>query len=148
MLLVILFCTVPITLLYAQSATDFLEVEKDIEALIGKYAQARETKDTILLKSILTNDIDQLVSTGEWRRGMEGAMQGMMQSSKSKPGQRTLIVDNIRLINPESAIVDARYEIENTDGTVRKMWSTFIVVNQAGTWKITAIRNMLPKGYS
>jgi uncharacterized protein YxjI len=37
-----------------------------------------------------------------------------------------------------------RYEIESADGTSRKMWSTFITVNDNGKWKITAIRNMLP----
>jgi uncharacterized protein YxjI len=48
------------------------------------------------------------------------------------------------MINPTTAIVDCRYEIQNTDGTVRKMWSTFLVVAEKEKWKITAIRNMLP----
>jgi hypothetical protein len=43
-------------------------------------------------------------------------------------------------------IADARYEIQNADGTARKMWSTFIVVYQDDAWKITAIRNMLLAG--
>jgi hypothetical protein len=97
-----------------------------------------------LLKSILTPDIDQLVSSGEWRTGIEGAMKGMAGSSTNNPGKRTLKVEKIRFLNPESAIADARYEIENLDNTVRKMWSTFVVVYQDGMWKITAIRNMLP----
>jgi len=70
----------------------------------------------------------------------------MLQSSESNPGSRKLIVEKIRFLNKESAIADARYEIQNTDGTTRKMWSTFIVVNQKNSWKITAIRNMLPTG--
>ena len=37
---------------------------KDISSLIDKYSVAREKKDTILLKTILTSDVDQLVSTG------------------------------------------------------------------------------------
>jgi hypothetical protein len=48
------------------------------------------------------------------------------------------------MVAASSAIVDCRYEIQNTDGTVRKMWSTFIVVADKETWKIKAIRNMLP----
>lgn len=120
--------------------------EKALYSLIDQYAQARETSDTTLLKSILTEDIDQLVSSGEWRYGLAGAMQGMLRSSTRNPGQRTLTVENVRFLNPESAIVDARYEIENADGSLRKMWSTFVVVQDTDRWKITAIRNMLPAG--
>ena len=134
--------------LYAQDATTGSQHKQAIEALIDQYSQAREKQDTVLLKSILTEEIDQLVSTGEWRRGMRTAVEGMKRSSSTNPGGRTLTVDNIRFINPETAIADARYEIQNADGTLRKMWSTFIVVYEAGTWKITAIRNMLPAGNS
>lgn len=118
--------------------------EKEIYTLIENYTKSRETQDTVLLKSILTPDIDQLVSSGEWRYGKEGAMKGMMRSSESNPGKRTITVEKIRFLNPECAIADARYEIENVDGTSRKMWSTFIVVLQDKKWKITAIRNMKP----
>lgn len=117
---------------------------KDIHFLIDQYSQAREKMDTILLKSILTNDVDQLVSTGEWRDGISAAVKGMQNSSSAAPGSRTLEIEKIRLINPHSAIVDCRYEIQNTTGTTRKMRSTFIIVSEGGTWKITAIRNMLP----
>ena len=120
--------------------------EKSIHTLIESYAQAREKSDTILLKSILTTDIDQLVSSGEWRHGTNGAMAGMMRSSSNNPGQRTLTVDHLRFLKSGVAIVDARYEIKNTDGSERKMWSTFVVVREGKVWKITAIRNMLPAG--
>ena len=117
--------------------------KKDIYDLIDKYVQARENRDTVLLESILSDDIDQLVSTGEWRIGKAAAFKGMMQSSNTNPGKRTIKIDKIRLINPVCGIADARYEIQNSDGTVRKMWSTFIVAIEEGNWKITAIRNML-----
>ena len=120
--------------------------KKDIQALIDKYVQARENSDTVLLESILTDDIDQLVSTGEWRIGKAASFKGMMRSSESNPGERTINVDKIRLINPKCGIADARYEIQNADGSARKMWSTFIVVKEEGEWKITAIRNMLIPG--
>ena len=69
---------------------------------------------------------------------------GMQTSSRRNPGKRTLTVEHMRLITPNSGIVDARYEIRNEDGSVRKMWSTFIVVLAEKNWKIAAIRNMLP----
>jgi uncharacterized protein (TIGR02246 family) len=119
---------------------------KEFTALIDQYSQARENRDTVLLKKILTDDIDQLVSTGEWRTGLRAAVEGMMASSANTPGERTLVVDRIKVLGANSAIVDCRYEIKNTDGTSRKMWSSFNIVNIKGSWKISAIRNMLPAG--
>ena len=113
-------------------------------ALIDQYSEAREKNDTLLLKNILTNDVDQLVSTGEWRIGINAAVQGMLKSSTNSPGTRTLRIENIRMLSPTSAIIDCRYEIQNTDGSVRKMWSTFIVIAEKKKWKISAIRNMMP----
>lgn len=118
--------------------------EKAIYTLIDKYNLAREKQDSLLLKSILTPDIDQLVSTGEWRIGVKTALTGMMQSSAANSGSRKIIVDKVKFLNNSAAIVDARYEITNADGSIRKMWSTFVVVKNKGFWKISAIRNMLP----
>ncbi len=118
--------------------------DQAIYDLIDAYSRARETQDTTLLRSILTADIDQLVSTGEWRPGIEEAMAGMARSSGGNPGTRTLTVEKLRHIGTKSVIADARYVIENPDGSKREMWSTFVVVNAKGKWQVTAIRNMLP----
>ena len=118
--------------------------QKAITSLIDQYSQAREKRDTTLLKTILTSDVDQLVSTGEWRTGINAAIDGMMKSSANSPGTRTLHIEKIQMLTASSAIVDCRYEIQNTDSTTRKMWSTFVVVADKQTWKIRAIRNMLP----
>ena len=144
-LIILIKISIP-TDLSSQNANLDKKIRQDIHALIDNYAKARETQDTLLLKSILTGNIDQLVSSGEWRLGIKGSMQGMMRSSTNNPGTRTLTIDKIRMLNGKSAITDARYEISNPNGAVRKMWSTFIVVRKKGRWKITAIRNMLPAG--
>ena len=128
------------------SLTSDAEASQAITHLIDQYSQARESQDTVLLKEILTSDIDQLVSSGEWRRGIRTAVQGMQRSSSNNPGTRTLTVEQIRFLHPGTAIADARYVIENPDGTARKMWSTFVVVRQEKRWRISAIRNMLPTG--
>ena len=130
----------------AQSTKQADEQTKKIYALIDKYSLARDKKDTLLLKSILTNDVDQLVSSGEWRNGKDAAVQGMLQSSAGNPGTRTLTVEKVRFLDSKNALADARYDINSTAGTTRKMWSTFVVVVQQGQWKIAAIRNMLPSG--
>lgn len=118
--------------------------EQAIQALIDDYAKARETKDTDLLQRILMPEVDQLVSSGEWRVSIEESLKGMLRSSANNPGSRMLKIDKMRFLNSESGIVDARYEIQNADGSLRKMWSTFIVVYNEGRWKIAGIRNMLP----
>jgi uncharacterized protein (TIGR02246 family) len=131
-------------ILYSQSSEPGSRQRKAIIFLIDQYSSAREKRDTTVLKTILTNDVDQLVSTGEWRIGIGTAVQGMLKSSANTPGTRTLTVDKIRMLDPATAIVDCKYDIQNADGTMRRMWSTFIVVNKKKVWKISAIRNMLP----
>jgi len=133
-------------MLFGQDLMPSAQQAKDISLLIDKYSEAREKRDTVLLKSILTTDIDQLVSTGEWRNGISASVKGMLRSSASSPGTRTLNIEKTRLLNANCAIVDCKYEIKNTDGTPRRMWSTFMVVTDKGVWKISAIRNMLPSG--
>jgi len=142
-----LLCFINLALLsslFAQSHTPSEKDRKALSSLIDQYSLARENRDTVLLKNILTTDIDQLVSTGEWRNGIQSAVKGMLNSSATRPGTRTLIVDKIKLTSANNAIVDCRYEIKNDDGTIRKMWSSFIAVSEKGVWKISAIRNMLP----
>ena len=131
-------------ILYGQDTPVNGKLQKEITSLIDQYSQAREKRDTVLLKTILTPGVDQLVSTGEWRVGISAAVEGMMKSSANSPGTRTLHIEKIQTITSSSAIVDCRYEIQNADGITRKMWSTFIVIADKKTWKIMAIRNMLP----
>jgi hypothetical protein len=133
-------------LLQSQNLKPDENQNKQIHVLIDNYSQARERRDTVLLNSILVTEVDQLVSTGEWRNGIVASVKGMLQSSANSPGTRTLTIEQIRLLDPNCAIVDCKYELKNADGTPRKMWSTFIVVSEKGIWKISAIRNMLPTG--
>ena len=143
-LLFLLINVSAISLLNAQNKLPSDKQKKEIYTLIDNYSEAREKRDTILLKKILTTDVDQLVSTGEWRNGIAASVKGMMSSSASSPGTRTLTIEKLRMLNSFSAIVDCKYEIQNVDNTPRKMWSTFVVVSDKGAWKISAIRNMLP----
>lgn len=122
-------------------------VAEELRRLIGQYSMARESGDSLLLKSILTEDIDQLVSSGEWREGIRQSLAGMQRSSEANQGKRTLEVERIKLLHASVALVDARYTIEPHDGApVRNMWSSFVTVYSGGRWRIAAIRNMLPSG--
>jgi uncharacterized protein (TIGR02246 family) len=132
------------SVLYGQSVKPTAAQEQEIRAVIDKYSEAREKNDTVLLKNILGHDVDQLVSTGEWRDGIAASVKGMLRSSSGSPGTRVLTVDKIRMLTSQVALVDCRYEIKSPNGDVRKMWSTFVLVLNEKTWKIGAIRNMLP----
>lgn len=119
---------------------------KAIRSVIQQYSVARESRDTVLLRNILTDDVDQLVSTGEWRNGITASVQGMLNSSAATPGTRTLTIEKVRPLGQHAAIVDCKYEIQNPNNTIRRMWSTFVLVSEKDEWKISAIRNMLPTG--
>jgi uncharacterized protein (TIGR02246 family) len=140
----ILIITAALLANFVLNAQDQSGPEQAIITLVDQYGQARVDQDTELLKSILVPEVDQLVSNGEWRRGIEASLAGMVRSSTRQPGSRSLTVEQVRFITGNSAIADARYVIDNDDGTQRKMWSTFIMVSSEGSWKIAAIRNMLP----
>ena len=120
----------------------------DVEAirdLVGRYAAARESRDASAIRALFTDDADQLVSSGVWRKGRETLVEGMLGSSRSNPGQRTLEVESVRFPAPGVAVADARYVIRGTDGASdRRMWSTFLCVLSEDAWRISAIRNMLP----
>ncbi len=116
-----------------------------VKDLVAAYADARETRDPEAVRSLFTDDADQLVSSGTWRRGREALVRGMLESSRRNPGSRSLAVETVRFPAPGSALADARYVIKGPEGTEdRKMWSTFLCVRTADGWRISAIRNMLP----
>jgi uncharacterized protein (TIGR02246 family) len=144
MKILILFLLLIPTLSFSQIKPGQKDDGIKIHHLINQYSEAREKQDTLLLKSILTEDVDQLVSSGEWRTGIREAVDGMLRSSTANPGTRTLEVEKIRFLEDEIALVDCRYIIKNPNGTQRNMWSSFVVVFHKKEWRIAAIRNMNP----
>jgi uncharacterized protein (TIGR02246 family) len=116
-----------------------------IRELVKRYVDARNNKDAAAVRELFTPDADQLVSTGEWRRGLDAVLQGAMASSKKETGQSSVTLESVRGLNSDTAIADGRYETTSLGAsTARKMWSTFIVVRTKVGWRIAAIRNMLP----
>jgi len=132
--LVLLTCTTT----SAQSPAD----DAAIKDVVRRYVDAREARDPEAVAALFTADADQLVSSGEWRRGRDVLVKGTMASSARNTGTRTIVVETVRMLGPDAAIADARYEISGAE--TRKMWSTFVMARQQGQWRISAIRNMLP----
>ena len=129
------------TTAWAQPAGD----DAAIREVVRRYQDARERRDKDALVALFTSDADQLVSSGEWRRGREAVVTGGLASS-ARGGSRALTVETVRRLGPDVAIADARYEINNPagGGATRNMWSSFVLQRQPDGWRISAIRNMLP----
>ena len=120
--------------------------EAAIRDVVKKYVDARERIDPKATASLFTADADQLVSSGEWRKGLDAVVKGTTASSQSNSGKRTITVESVRFLAPGVAIVDGRYELVggSTENATRKMWTTLVMARGPDGWKIAAIRNMLP----
>ena len=116
-----------------------------VREVVKKYVEARERADAAAIGALFTEDADQLVSSGEWRRGRSELVKGTLASSKANAGARTIAIKTVRFPTTDVAIADGEYTIAGTGGTPdRNMWTSFVMVRASGSWRITAIRNMLP----
>jgi uncharacterized protein (TIGR02246 family) len=117
-----------------------------VRAVVARYVEARDKRDAKLLEALFTADADQLVTTGEWRKGRDNVVQGGLASSQATPGARQIAIEVVRFVAPGVAIADGRYEIAGAPGAApRRMRTTFVIVRGAGNaWRIAAIRNMAP----
>lgn len=115
-----------------------------VRDVVKRYVAARETNDPAAIGALFTADADQLVSSGEWRRGRDAVVKGTLASSKQTGGTRTIDVETVRFPSPDTAIVDGRYAITGGTNGDRRMWSSFVMTRTKDGWRIAAIRNMLP----
>ena len=119
--------------------------EAAVRELVARYVDARDHTDPKAVAALFTKDADQLVSTGEWRKGLDQVVRGTVASSQASSGKRTITVESVRLLADGVAIADGRYEIAGANGAPdRRMWTTLVVVRTPDGWRIAAIRNMLP----
>ena len=128
----------------APQAQAGLPREAEIYDLVRRYVAAREARDPKAIEALFTADADQLVSSGEWRRGRDAVVKGSLASSAAVGESRTITVETVRMLGPDLAVADGRYEIRAAGGETRRMWATFVAVRQDAVWRIAAIRNMLP----
>lgn len=145
LLLTLSTCIAAVLSLAAQTPLRRAEDETAIRAVVSKYVDARQQSDARAIEALFTADADQLVSSGEWRKGREAVVRGTLASSQSTGGARTIAVESIRFISPDVVVADGRYEISGlSGGQSRRMWATFLFSRTPDGWRIAAIRNMLP----
>jgi uncharacterized protein (TIGR02246 family) len=128
-----------------QGKPDRAQDEAAIRDVVKEYFGSRDRRDAATLATLFTADADQLVSSGEWRKGREALVKGTLASTaRTGAGNRTITLETIRFPTRDVAIADGRYEITGGAGGDRRMWSSFVMVRDGSTWRIAAIRNMLP----
>jgi uncharacterized protein (TIGR02246 family) len=119
--------------------------EAAVRDTVRKYMDARDRQDARAIETLFTADADQLVSSGEWRKGRAEVVKGTMASSQSTGGRRTIEVESVRFVAPGVALADGHYDLTGlAGGQARHMWTSLVIVKTGGEWKIAAIRNMLP----
>jgi uncharacterized protein (TIGR02246 family) len=140
----ILWCVVSVAPWFAQDSVQRRQ-EAAIREVVAKYVDARERIDPKSVEELFTSDADQLVSSGEWRKGREAVVSGAMASSRNSGGKRSITVESVRFLAPDVAIADGRYELAGlAGGETRRMWTTLVLKRAGNSWRIAAIRNMLP----
>ncbi len=130
---------------WATQKNTYANDDAAIREVVKQYVDARERIDPKAVEQLFTSDADQLVSSGEWRKGREAVVKGTMASSQSTGGKRTITVEAVRFVTPDVAIADGCYELTGlAGGATRSMWTTLVLKRSGKDWQITAIRNMLP----
>jgi uncharacterized protein (TIGR02246 family) len=131
--------------LLAQTPADPAGDEAAVRGVVQKYMDARDRQDPRAIESLFTADADQLVSSGEWRKGRPEVVKGTMASSQSSGGKRNITVESVRFPAPGVALADGHYDLTGlAGGQARHMWTSLVIVKTGAGWKIAAIRNMLP----
>jgi uncharacterized protein (TIGR02246 family) len=116
-----------------------------VRDVVRQYVDARERRDPQAIGALFTADADQHTTAGVWRRGRAAIVPGTLASSQGNPGQRSIAVETVRFLTADVAIADGPYTIGGAGGApARRMWATIVLVREDGTWRISAIRNMLP----
>jgi uncharacterized protein (TIGR02246 family) len=141
------FCGLLIAIASPRVPTERPEPAQDVRAVhetVARYVQARNAKNADAVRELFTADSDQLVSTGEWRKGLNQIVRGTSASSRNEMSRSSITVENVRFLDADVALADGRYQTTALSGAVRNMWTTIILKRTPDGWRITAIRNMLP----
>jgi uncharacterized protein (TIGR02246 family) len=147
--LITLFISLSSNLTFSQNtggeSADMPSQEAAIRELIAQYLETRAQNNEQGLLALLTEDIDQLTTSGNLRSGRDDMSRGSLASSQNNSGTRSIRIETIRFIKPDVAMVNGRYDIVDRDsGPDSHYLTSILVVMEDGRWLISAIRNMRP----
>src|SRR4051812_17401613 len=93
----VLCCSILMTM-PAQVPAGRSQDESDVRGIVQKYVAARESMDASAIEALFAPEADQLVSSGEWRKGRAAVVKGTQASSKSTGGKRSISVESVRFV--------------------------------------------------
>jgi len=132
--------------------------QKAAEAAIADVLEARRLAwnagDLKGYRKLLTKDADVVSATGRKSAGRD-ALIALSAEQKQQPSYRDAIITAtqihaIRLVTPDVALVDATYRMTGVripaDSEARLVAGSilFVMVEQAGAWRIASIRALPP----
>jgi uncharacterized protein (TIGR02246 family) len=121
--------------------------EEAIRAVVQAFIDTREDNDAAGLEALLTADVDQMLTSAGVRSGRDAVVGGSVSTTQSTGGTRTISLETVRFITDDVAIADGPYlSLGRADGSDLRMHTSMVLKREDGTWKIAAIRNMVPRG--
>ena len=126
----------------AQEIPDRSADEAAIKQVTQDYIARRDEGDEAGLRALLTEDVDQRLTSGRMRIGQDGVVSGSLGSTQSSGGKRVITLTEIRFLGDDVAIANGDYDsLGRADGTDLHMRTTMVFWRSDGKWRIAAIRN-------
>ncbi len=126
----------------AQEAPDRSADESAIRQVTREYILRRDNNDEAGLRALLSPNVDQRLTSGRMRTGLEAVVSGSLQSTQNSGGKRVISLESIRFLGADVAIANGSYDsLGRADGTDLHMQTTMVFWRVDGEWTIDAIRN-------
>ena len=131
-----------ISMAAAQDAADRAADEAAIRQVTQDYIARRDEGDEAGLRALLTENVDQRLTSGRMRIGQDEVVSGSLGSTQSSGGTRVITLKEIRFLGDNVAIANGDYNsLGRTVGTDLYMRTTIIFQRDEEKWRIAAIRN-------
>ena len=126
----------------AQDAADRSADESAIRQVTQDYIARRDEGDEAGLRALLTEKVDQRLTSGRMRLGRDDVVSGSLGSTQSSGGKRVITLNDFRFLGTDVAIANGNYDsLGRADGTDLYMRTTIVFWRVDGKWRIDAIRN-------
>jgi len=126
----------------AQDGADRSADEATIRQVTQDYIARRDEGDEAGLRALLTENVDQRLTSGRMRTGQDEVVSGSLGSTQSSGGKRVITLKEIRFLGDDVAIANGDYNsLGRADGTDLYMRTTIVFQRSDEKWRIAAIRN-------
>ena len=134
---------------------DDLAVEAEITEFIQRYTDVRNSHDAAMMAEYFSESADLIGANGIVSAGRESILRNFERehSSVYRDSAASRLIDSIRLISEDVALVSGRFQVSgtreaNSDEPMvqRPGMFTLVLVREppVSEWKITAYRSMVP----